>query len=39
MKSTTYLHLKSSLRKRGVERAKLKFKNYFPDREFDIGLP
>ena len=39
MKSTTYLHLKSPLRKRGVERAKLKFKIYFPDREFDIDLP
>ena len=39
MKSTTCLHLKSHLRKRGVERAKLKFKNYFPDREFDIDLP
>ena len=35
MKSTTCLHPKSPLRKRGVERAKLKFKNYFPDREFD----
>ena len=30
MKSTTCLHLKSPLRKRGVQRAKLKFKNYFP---------
>ena len=29
MKSTTCLHLKSPVRKRGVERAKLKFKNYF----------
>ena len=38
MKSTTCLHLKSPLRKRGVERAKLKFKNYFPDREFDMNL-
>ena len=35
MKSTTCLHPNSPLRKRGVERAKLKFKNYFPDREFD----
>ena len=39
MKSTTCLHLKSPLRKRGVERTKLKFKNLFPDREFDIDLP
>ena len=38
MKSTTFLHLKSPLRKRGVERAKLKFTNYFPDREFDKDL-
>ena len=38
MKSTTYLHLKSPLRKRGVQRAKFKFKNYFPDQEFDIDL-
>ena len=38
MKSATCLHLKSRLRKRGVERAKLKFKNYFPDREFDMDL-
>ena len=38
MKSTTYLHLKSPLRKRGVERAKLKFKNYLPDLEFDMDL-
>ena len=36
MKSTTCLHLKSPLRKRSVERAKLKFKNYFLDREFDM---
>ena len=35
MKSTTCLHPKLPLRKRDVERAKLKFKNYFPDREFD----
>ena len=33
MKSTTCLHPKSPLRKRGVERAKLKFKNYFSDPE------
>ena len=38
MKSTTCLHPKSPLRKRGVERAKLKFKNYFPDREFDTDF-
>ena len=38
MKSTTCLHPKSPLRKRGVERAKLKFKNYFPDREFDTNF-
>ena len=38
MKSITCEHLKTSLRKRGVERAKLKFKNYFPDRELDIDL-
>ena len=38
MKSTTCLHLKSPLRKRGVERAKLKFKNYLPDLEFDMDL-
>ena len=36
MKSSTCLHLKSPLRKKGVERAKLKFKNYFFDREFDV---
>ena len=36
MKSSTCLHLKSPLRKKGVERAKLKFKNYFFDREFDM---
>ena len=35
MKSTTCLHLKSPVRKRGVERAKLKFKNYF--REYYRG--
>ena len=33
MKSTTCLHPKLPLRKRGVERAKLKFKNYFPDQD------
>ena len=38
MKNTTCLHPKSPLRKRGVERAKLKFKNYFPDREFDTDF-
>ena len=38
MKSITCIHLKTSLRKRGVERAKLKFKNYFPDQEFDIDF-
>ena len=38
MKSITCGHLKTSLRKRGVERAKLKLKNYFPDREFDKDL-
>ena len=38
MKSTTCLHPKSPLRKRGVERAKLKFKNCFPDREFDTDF-
>ena len=38
MKSTTCLHLKSPLRKRGVERTKLKFKNYLPDLEFDMDL-
>ena len=38
MKSTTCLHLKSPLRKIGAERAKLKFKNCFPDREFDMDL-
>ena len=36
--STSRLHLKSSLRKRGVERVKLKTENYFPDREFDMDL-
>ena len=38
MKSTTHSRLKLPLRKRGVERAKLEFKNYFPDQEFDMGL-
>ena len=38
MKSTTCLHLMSPLRKTGVERFKLKFKNYFLDREFDMDL-
>ena len=38
MKSTACLKLKSPLRKRGVERAKFKFKNYFPDREFNMDL-
>ena len=38
MKSTTCLHLKSPLRKRGVKHAKLKFKKYFPDLEFDMDL-
>ena len=38
MKSTTCLHLKSPLTKKGVERAKLKFKNYFPDQDFDMEL-
>ena len=38
MKSTTCWHLKSPLRKRGVERAKLKFKNYFSDLEFEMDL-
>ena len=32
------LHFKSPLTKRGVERAKLKTENYFPDREFDMDL-
>ena len=32
------LHLKSPLRKRGVERFKLNTENYFPDREFGMGL-
>ena len=31
------LHLKSPLRKRGVERFKLKTENYFPG-EFDMDL-
>ena len=38
MKNRTYLHFKSPLRKRGVERAELKTENYFPDREFDMDL-
>ena len=38
MKSTTCLDLKSPLRKRGVERVKLKTEDYFPDREFDMDL-
>ena len=38
MKSTTCLHFKSPLRKTSVERVKLKFKNYFLDREFDMDL-
>ena len=38
MKSTTCLHLKSPLTKKGVERAKLKFKNYFPGQDFDMEL-
>ena len=38
MKSRTYLHFKSPLRKSGVERAELKTENYFPDREFDMDL-
>ena len=38
MKTTTCLHLKSRITKRGVERAKLKFKIYFPDQEFDMDL-
>ena len=38
MKSTVCLHLKSPLRKRVVERAKFKFKHYFPNREFDMDL-
>ena len=36
--STSRLDLKSPLRKRSVERVKLKFENYFPDREFDVDL-
>ena len=35
MKSTTRLHFKC---KKGVERAKLKFKDYFPDWEFIMDL-
>ena len=38
MKSTTCLHPKSPLRKRGVERARLKFKNYFPDPELGMDF-
>ena len=38
MKSTTCLNLKSPIRKTGVERVKLKFKNYVLDREFDMDL-
>ena len=38
MKSTTCWHPKSPLRKRGVERARLKFKNYFPDPELDMDF-
>ena len=38
MKSTTCLHPKSPLRKRGVERARLKFKDYFPDPELDMDF-
>ena len=38
MKITTCLYFKSSLRERGVERAKLKTENYFPDWEFDMDL-
>ena len=37
MKSTSWLHL-NSLTERGVERAELKIKNYFLDREFDMKL-
>ena len=38
MKSATCLHLKSPLRKRGVERFVMKFTNYFPDRKFHMVL-
>ena len=38
MKSTSSLHPKTSLRKMGVERATLKFKDYHPDWEFDMDL-
>ena len=38
MKSTTCWHPKSPLRKGGVERARLKFKNYFPDPEVDMDF-
>ena len=38
MKSATCLHPKSPLRKRGVERARLKFKNYFPAPELDMDF-
>ena len=37
MKSTSWLHL-NRLTERGVERAELKIKNYFLDREFDMKL-
>ena len=38
MKSTTCLHFNSPLRKIGVERAKLKIKNYLSDRELNMDL-
>ena len=38
MKSNTRLHLKSPLRKRGIERGKLNLKNYFQDGEFNMDL-
>ena len=38
MKSTTCLHPKSPLRKRGVERTRLEFNNYFLDPEFDTDF-
>ena len=37
MKSTSWLHL-NRLTERGGERAELKIKNYFLDREFDMKL-
>ena len=37
MKSTSWLHL-NRLTERDVERAELKIKNYFLDREFDMKL-